>query len=117
MLESGETTTGKAVTPRKVTAMFARTPRNSFGNAGVGILRLPATNNWDMSLYRRIPVNERVTVHLRFETYNTFNHTQFLDLYRTAKFDPAGSEVDPLFLAPSSARSPRRIQLAVRLTW
>ena len=38
--------------------MFARTPRNSFGNAGVGILRLPATNNWDMSLYRRIPFNE-----------------------------------------------------------
>ena len=101
----------------QVTAMFARTPRNSFGNAGVGILRLPATNNWDMSLYRRIPFNERMSMHLRFETYNTFNHTQFSDLYRTAKFDPAGSEVDPLFLVPSSARSPRRIQLAVRLTW
>jgi len=99
------------------TEMFARTPRNSFGNAGVGILRLPATQNWDMSLYRRIPFNERVNLHLRFETYNTFNHTQFLDLYRTAKFDPVGNEVDPLFLTPSSARSPRRIQLALRLTW
>lgn len=101
----------------KTTEMFARTPRNSFGNAGVGILRLPVTKNWDMSLYRRIPFNERINLHLRFETYNTFNHTQFLDLYRTAKFDPAGNQVDPLFLTPSSARSPRRIQLALRLTW
>ena len=97
--------------------MFARTPRNSFGNAGVGILRLPATQNWDISLYRRIPFNERINLHLRFETYNTFNHTQFLDLYRTGRFDPSGNEVDPLFLTPSSAHNPRRIQLALRLTW
>ena len=97
--------------------MFARTPRNSFGNAGVGILRLPATQNWDMSLYRRIPFNDRVAMQLRFETYNTFNHTQFLDLHTAAKFDPIGKQVDPLFLTPASARSPRRIQLALRLTW
>jgi hypothetical protein len=54
---------------------------------------------------------------LRFETYNTFNHTQFLDLHRTARFDPIGNQVDPLFLTPASARSARRIQLALRLTW
>ena len=102
---------------RPAAGMFARTPRNNFGNAGVGILRLPFTQNWDMSLYRRIPFNERITMHLRLETYNTFNHTQFLDVYRTAKFDPSGNQVDPLFLTPSSARGPRRIQLAVRLTW
>jgi len=98
-------------------AMFGRTPRNSFGNAGVGILRLPATQNWDMSLYRRIPFNDRVAMQLRFETYNTFNHTQFFDLHRTARFDPIGNQVDPLFLTPASAGSPRRIQLALRLTW
>ncbi len=97
--------------------MFARTPRNNFGNAGVGILRLPVTDNWDMSLYRRVPLNERFALQFRFESYNTFNHTQFLDLYRTARFDPSGKQVDPLFLTPSSARSPRRIQLAMRLTW
>src|SRR5260370_26940035 len=83
--------------------MFGRTPRNNFGNAGVGILNLPVTNNWDTSLYRRLPLNERVALQLRFESYNTFNHTQFLDLYRTAKFDPPSNKADPLFLPPSSA--------------
>ena len=74
-------------------------------------------NSGVLQIYRRIPFNERVALNLRFETYNTINHTQFSDLYRTAKFDPAGSQVDPLFLTPSSARGPKRIQLALRLSW
>src|SRR4051812_1410002 len=31
----------------------------TFGNAGVGILRLPGINNWDISLYRNIRFRER----------------------------------------------------------
>jgi hypothetical protein len=74
-------------------------------------------NNWDMSLYRRVRVTERLSGQLRFETYNTFNHTQFSGIDTQVKFDAKGNQVNPLFLQPTSARSARRVQLALRLNW
>jgi hypothetical protein len=96
---------------------FARPARGTFGNAGASVLRGPGTNNWDLSLYRTIRLKERKTMQVRFETYNTFNHTQFSSLSTSARFDTAGAQVDPLFLEPTAARSPRRVQLALRLNW
>ncbi|MEO7144564.1 MAG: hypothetical protein ABI165_13780, partial [Bryobacteraceae bacterium] len=97
--------------------MFGRPQQGSFGNAGVGVLRGPGVNNWDISLYRLIHMGERETFQLRLETYNTFNHTQFSTLSTQAKFDAQGNQVDPLFLQPTAARSPRRVQLAVRFNF
>ncbi|HKE24398.1 MAG TPA: TonB-dependent receptor [Bryobacteraceae bacterium] len=37
----------------------------------------PGINNWDTALMRNFPVRERVTVQLRGEFYNTFNHPNF----------------------------------------
>ena len=53
----------------------------------------------------------------RCESFNTFNHTQFSTLSTQAKFDLQGNQVDPLFLEPTAARSPRRVQLALRLNF
>ena len=40
--------------------------------------RGPGINNWDMSLFKNFPLGaESRQFQLRFETYNTFNHTQF----------------------------------------
>jgi hypothetical protein len=78
---------------------------------------LPGFDNWDMALYRRVSVTERIAAQLRFETYNTFNHTQFSNLSTTATFNPAGKQIDPLFLTPTAARSSRKVQLAIRLNW
>jgi hypothetical protein len=96
---------------------FGPPERGTFGNAGVGILRLPGINNWDLSLYRRIPLGERLAAQLRLETYNTFNHTQFSNVVRNARFDNTGAQIDPTFLEPNAARDGRRIQLAIRLNW
>jgi hypothetical protein len=96
---------------------FGRPVRGSFGNTGVGVLRLPGVNNWDMSIYRELKFTERTKVQLRLESYNTFNHTQFSGLTTTARFNSQGQQVDPLFLHSSAARSPRRVQLAMRLNW
>jgi len=96
---------------------FSRPARGTFGNAGANILRGPGTNNWDLSLYRTLRLRERKTLQLRFETYNTFNHTQFSSLSTSARFDPDGAQIDPLFLEPTGARSARRIQFALRLNW
>jgi hypothetical protein len=96
---------------------FRRPVRGSFGNTGVGVLRLPGLNNWDMSIYRELKFPERTRIQLRLESYNTFNHPQFSSLTTTARFNSQGQQVDPLFLQPSAARSPRRVQLAMRLNW
>jgi len=95
---------------------FVRTPLGSFGNAGVGILRGPGMNNWDMAASRQFKVSKAWVMSIRAETYNTFNHTQFSLLSSNATFDAQGNQVDPLFLQPIGARSPRRIQFSLRLT-
>lgn len=95
---------------------FGRPERGDPGNAGEGVLRRPGLNNWDLSLYRVIRFAERKTLQLRFETYNTFNHTQFQGLDQTARFQ-GPVQANPMFLQPTSARSPRRIQFAARLNF
>jgi len=98
------------------TEAFRRTPQGSFGNAGVGLVRGPGVNNWDLSLTKRFPLfKEGRHVQFRAETFNAFNHTQFSGVYSTARFDAAGNQVDPNFGAYSSARRPRNIQLSLRL--
>jgi len=96
---------------------FGRPVRGSFGNTGPNVLRGPGVNNWDISLYRRIPLREGRYIQLRFESYNTFNHTQFSAVSQSLRFDAQGNQVDPLFLQPTAARAARRIQLALRLNW
>ncbi len=89
----------------------------TFGNLGVNTLRGPGVNNWDISLYRQMKFTERWNGQLRFESYNTFNHTQFSGLDTTARFDGQGNQINKLFLEPTSARSPRRVQLALRVNF
>jgi hypothetical protein len=98
---------------------FAAPERGSFGNAGAGILRGPGYANVDLSLYRTIRVHEKKTLQLRFETYNTLNHTQFTTVSQQARFEAAGTtaQIDPLFLEPTASRGARRIQLAMRFNW
>jgi hypothetical protein len=98
---------------------FGRPAARTFGNTGQNVLRGPGVNNWDISIYRRIPLRRDGAkyLQLRFESYNTLNHTQFSAVSTAAKFDAQGNQVDPLFLTPTSARAPRRVQLALRLAW
>lgn len=96
---------------------FAPPERGTFGNAGVGVLRGPGFANVDLSLYRNINVAERKTLQLRFESYNTLNHTQFSSISQQARFDDTGAQIDGMFLQPTAARNARRVQLALRLNW
>lgn len=88
----------------------------TLGNVGKGVLRGPGVNNWDISLYRDLRLTERLRGQLRFETYNTFNHTQFSAIDGGLKFDAKGAQINPLFLQPTtSARPPRIAQISMRL--
>ena len=56
--------------------VFAGTGAKS--TAGRNLLRAPGLNNFDMALFKRFPITERVKVEFRAETFNTFNHPQFI---------------------------------------
>ena len=98
------------------TEAFARTPQRSFGNAGIGILRYPAWNNWDISVSKRIPwKGEQRYFQLRGEFYNAWNHAQFNSYDTGARFNPAGQQINANFGALTGTRDPRKIQLSLRL--
>ena len=95
---------------------FARTPVGSIGNAWTPLFYGPGTNDWDVALFKNIPI-EKFSLQFRCETYNTFNHTQYSSVDTNAMFDPGGNQVNTDFAHVNDARSPRILQLAVRVTF
>jgi hypothetical protein len=59
--------------PRAFTVPTAGT----FGNAGRSSLRGPGLFNVDTSLFKRIPIRERLNLQFRAEAFNVFNHANF----------------------------------------
>jgi hypothetical protein len=98
-------------------AWLSTSPYPQFGNLGQNTLTGPGTSNLDMSIYRNIIIRERTNIMLRLETYNTLNHTQFNGINSTAQFNTLGAQVNTAFLLPNSARPPRVVQVALRLTF
>ena len=43
------------------------------------VIRSGGMQNWDMSLFKNIPIRERYSVQLRLEAFNVFNHANFND--------------------------------------
>jgi hypothetical protein len=101
------------------------TPRNS--------LRMPATFNTDISVFKNIPWGERRNIRLRWEIYNIFNRTNFKDIdaaltYGIAQVNPGGGacsstnvctavvrQTRATFGTPISARFPRVMQAAIQI--
>jgi hypothetical protein len=48
----------------------------TFGDATRNMLRMPGRLNFDMGLFKRFAFKERYAFEFRWETFNTFNHTQ-----------------------------------------
>jgi outer membrane receptor protein involved in Fe transport len=97
------------------TEVFRLPARGTIGTAAKNILRGPGINNWDIAVFKNIPLREPVRLQFRTEFYNAFNHTQFSALDTTARFDTAsGSQVNARFGEFTTARNPRQIQFAVR---
>jgi len=46
-------------------------------------LRNGGMQNWDTSIFKNIPIQERYSIQLRLETFNTFNHPNFNSLNYT----------------------------------
>jgi hypothetical protein len=72
-----------------------------------------------MSLSKHFPFkNERRNLEFRWETYNTFNHTQYSGINTTAQFNPVtGQQVNAQFGQVTSTRLPRVMQGTLRFVF
>jgi hypothetical protein len=95
------------------TAAFAMPALGTFGNSGVGIVRGPGTNNWDVSLGKNNKVpwfwgTEGGSLEFRAQFLNAWNHPSF-DYINTAL--SAGAS----FGTVTGARDPRVMQFGLIL--
>ncbi len=113
-------------------AAFAPPQPGNIGlGAGVNYLTGPGINNWDISLQKQFSIRERMTLQLRGDTFNSFNHTQFSGINSTINYTSltnptvtnlpfrADGSVNNIngFGTVSGARDPRIMQLVVRLVF
>ena len=97
------------------TEVFRMPAKGSIGNTPKYYLRRPGVNNWDIAFFKDFFLREPdVRAQLRWETYNTFNHTQFSSFDTGARFDPQGNQVNAQFGAYTGARNPRIMQASLR---
>ena len=80
-LASGNTlfTTAPAVA-YSVAAVAGGPLATDYGNSGVGVVRGPGNQNWDMTLVKSTRVGglrEDATLDFRTEFFNAFNHAQY----------------------------------------
>jgi len=100
------------------TAAFCRPGSNDPGTAGKYDVRNPGVNNFDTALTKNFPIKgEKRYFSLRWEAYNTFNHTQFASVNTAARFQPNGQQVNTLFGQVVSTRAPRIMQGSLRFTF
>ena len=94
------------------TSCFAAVPQGTVrpGNAGRGVVRGPGFWNIDASVMKMFYVKERFNVQLRGESFNTLNHPSPSGIGST-------NITSTLFGQITGFRAPRRVQLAVKLTF
>ncbi len=85
---------------------FAAPQGLTFGNVGRNTLNRPYHTNFNMGLFKSFPIKESTSVEFRWETYNTFNHTQFNHVRRSF-----GSSD---FLTATDTHDPRIMQFALK---
>jgi hypothetical protein len=91
---------------------FAAPQGLTFGNVGRNFLRLPRRTKFDTGLFKRFPIKESTAIEFRWETFNTFNHTQFTtDATNNSVERGFGSST---FLKAKDAHDPRIMQFALK---
>jgi Carboxypeptidase regulatory-like domain/TonB-dependent Receptor Plug Domain len=99
------------------TSVFALPAVGTIGNAPKDVFRGPGINNFDLTVFKNFSIREKAMAQLRWEAYNAFNHTQWSGVNTTATFNPQGQQVNGLFGQVTSARDPRIMQLAMRVSF
>jgi hypothetical protein len=87
----------------------------TFGDAGRNIIQGPGYQNWDISVFKLFPLNERSRFEFRAEFFNAFNHLnpQFSNPNNIQE-NIATENGSPGFGFAQAARDPRFIQVALK---
>ena len=94
------------------TSLFSPNALGTPGNASRRMFYGPGMDNYDMALHKVTRLGESKALEIRFETFNTFNHTQF--------FGPNavnGNIDSSTFGYVTNAASPRISQVAAKFTF
>jgi hypothetical protein len=94
------------------TACFEPTPQGQIrpGNAGRGVVRGPGFGNLDFALMKNFDFKERLHLQLRGEAVNATNHPNPNGFFSTNITSSSFGEIN-------TYRAPRRIQIALKLTF
>lgn len=115
-----------AFTQPLLSQLYADGEPGEFGYLGRNTLMGPGRNNWDVSLFKNFKMTERVGLQFRFETFNTWNHTQWSGVNTGCSDTVAagalcggtgGAAAPSNFGEVNGAWSPRIIQLGMRLSF
>ena len=114
--------TGSPLTGWFDTSCFKRpSGRGDYGDAPRNSVRRPGIKNWNLALFKNFHISGRKSFQYRLEAYNVLNNVQFSDVDRTARFDPAGAQVNANFGTAigiaNPTRPPRVIQMSVRFNF
>jgi hypothetical protein len=100
------------------TCAFGAPAMGTFGNVNRNTILGPGTEDIDASLFKRIPLNERVNVEFRSEFFNLFNHYNPLFAPAAASATVGATVRDtPGFGFVTAAQPPRQIQLSLKLSY
>jgi hypothetical protein len=97
------------------TSVFSRPAKGDQGNAGRQVIRLPGTQNWDVTLSKMLAGRAGRGLQFRAEFYNLFNINNWTAVDTVARFDTQGNQVNTRFGQVTAAADPRIIQLSLRL--
>ena len=91
------------------TSLFSNEALGQFGNSRRRFFHGPGLNNFDMALLKNVKFTESKLLELRLETFNTFNHSQFMN--------PDGEINSSQFGMVTGSRQGRILQLGGRFTF
>jgi hypothetical protein len=106
---------------------FVAPPFGQLGTVRRNAFHGPGINNFDLGMLRNIPLHENISLQLRGELFNAFNHAQFQmpDAYlANAILPPSGASTEPsIGYVPSSqfgrvgASADRVVQIAAKVVF
>jgi hypothetical protein len=100
-------------------AAFAQAaPGTSVGDVSRNFLHGPGINNFDIAVIKDVHITESKYLEFRVETFNTFNHTQWIPYSYDPIYGTGGTVADindARFGRVISASAPRYIQLAGKI--
>jgi hypothetical protein len=100
---------GQRINKWFTTEAFKTAATGTFGNVGRNILKGPGTANLDFSIQRLFAIKERMKLQFRAEFFNGLNHTLLNN--------PNATVTSSTFGRITSARDPRILQMALKLTF